>query len=588
MKLKCLASSVALGLALSGCGNGNNNDIIQAKTNLDKQGSASTTAAQTKLIKVNQVGYLPFSNKLAIVPNTTSSAFEVIDTTSEKVLFTGTLSTPKSWDLANEYVRIADFSSITTGGEYILKVPGLPDSHPINIHSGVYETVHDAALKAYYINRAGIALTQEFAGKWERPLGHADTRVFVHASAASKQRPEGYEISSPKGWYDAGDYNKYIVNSGISTYTLLNTYERFPEFYKQRDLDIPESGNDLPDLLDEIKWNLDWMLSMQDPHDGGVYHKLTTLQFSGTLMPHQANAKRYVVQKGTGAALNFAAVMASASRIYAQFDATKEVALTYKRAAISAWQWALVNNKVAYVQAKDVSTGEYGDNKFEDEFTWAAAELFLATDQSQYFDSFKQYFAQPITPAWPETAALGYISLLHNAKTKLSNEDYTAIQTRFSKLADSLVAEHNASAYKVAMTKGDFVWGSNAVALNKAMILLTQYALLGDITYQHAASNLLDYVLGKNPSDYSFVTGFGVKTPMDPHHRQSYADSVKDPVPGFVVGGPHSGQQDGCDYPSDLPAKSYVDNWCSYSSNEVTINWNAPLIFTLAALHTTQ
>ncbi|HCD52991.1 MAG TPA: cellulase, partial [Balneolaceae bacterium] len=124
--------------------------------------------------------------------------------------------------------------------------------------------------------------------------------VMVHAAAATGSRPEGTIISSPKGWYDAGDYNKYVVNSGISTYTLLFAYEQFPEFFKNQDLNIPESKNDLPDILDEALWNLEWLLTMQD-EDGGVYHKLTTANFEGMVMPHEATNQRYVVMKNTGA-----------------------------------------------------------------------------------------------------------------------------------------------------------------------------------------------------------------------------------------------------------------------------------------------
>lgn len=138
------------------------------------------------------------------------------------------------------------------------------------------------------------------------------------------------------------------------------------------------------------------------------------------------------------------------------------------------------------------------------------------------------------------------------------------------------------------MQQGDFVWGSNAVALNKAVMLLQAHTLTNDTKYKDAAVGLLDYILGKNLTDYSFVTGFGVKTPMGIHHRQSYGDSVTALVPGFVAGGPQSGQQDNCTYSSSLPAKSYIDDWCSYSTNEVTINWNAPLVYVLAGLHVAQ
>jgi endoglucanase len=138
------------------------------------------------------------------------------------------------------------------------------------------------------------------------------------------------------------------------------------------------------------------------------------------------------------------------------------------------------------------------------------------------------------------------------------------------------------------MQQPDFVWGSSAVALNQAMMLLQGYRLNGNPDYLNAAQSGLDYVLGRNATAYSFVTGFGARPALHPHHRPSLADKVEAPVPGFLVGGPQAGQQDKADcpvpYPAKLPATSYLDHGCSYASNEVAINWNAPLVYVSAAL----
>lgn len=541
----------------------------------------------SELIKINQIGYLPADTKIAVVPATSANTFAVINVVNNEVVMSGQLSAASNWEVANELVKTADFSSLVAVGEYKLQVPGFADSSTINIGTDSYFAVHDGALKVYYFARASTELTSEYAGKWNRPSGHADTNVKIHTSAASNLRPEGTVISAPKGWYDAGDYNKYVVNSGISTYTLLAAYEHFSDFYQARNINIPESNNGIPDILDEVKWNLDWMAAMQDPNDGGVYHKLTTLNFSGAVMPNSATEQRYVVQKGTGAALNFAAVMATASRIYTKFPEFKDNADSYRSAAIAAWQWAQANPDVVFSNPSDVTTGEYGDTDFNGEFTWAAAELFLLTKEDSYLQAYKLYFAQPTAPDWQNTSSLGYISMLFSGKNVLLDSDYTEAKNRFLALADRFVTQHNTSVYAVAMDNRDFVWGSNAVAMNKAMVLLQSYQITNDIKYRQAALGLIDYVLGKNPTDYSFVTGFGVKTPQDIHHRQSYADNVASPVPGFLAGGPQPGQQDKCNYSSGLPAKSYVDDWCSYASNEVTINWNAPLVYALAAIHNT-
>ncbi|WP_293751912.1 glycoside hydrolase family 9 protein [uncultured Paraglaciecola sp.] len=580
-QLRVILISIAV---FSACGDSNsqNNNPVEAKP------TSGIPAMHIEKIKLNQVGFLPSDTKIAVVPSSQATTFLLVNANDGSQVFTGQLSASQHWAPAKDEVSIADFSSVTAPGEYRIKVSGFADSNIVTINNDAFLAAHDAALKAYYFNRASSELLSKHAGIWSRPSGHADDNVLIHTSAASAQRPEGTAISAPKGWYDAGDYNKYIVNSGISVYTLLVAYEHHPEFYQNRDIGIPESTDSSPDILDEIKWNLDWMMAMQDPNDGGVYHKLTTLNFSGAVMPSQGTAQRYVVQKGTAASLNFAASLAVASRIYQAFPQFADVASEYRHAAELAWQWAQDNPNVAYVQPKDVSTGGYGDQVFLDEFSWAAAELFLLTADAQYLQQFKQLNVMPSIPGWSNSAALGYISLLNNGKTILSNDDYRQFLERYLALADNIVNLHQQSAYAVAMQNSDFVWGSNAVALNKAFVLLQAQRFTQNEKYKTAATGLLDYVLGRNPTDYSYLTGFGEKTPVDIHHRPSHADNVVAPVPGFVAGGAQSGQQDGCSYPSKLPASSYVDDWCSYSTNEVTINWNAPLVYVLAGLHTTQ
>lgn len=571
-------------LFLVGCGSGGS--ASSSATQEMEQDSNSLTnsyipaVSSSVSIKMNQVGFKPGATKIAIVPGKGGHAFKVVNSADNSEVMRGNLSEHAIWVPSQEQVSRADFSQIMTPGRYRIEVLASGLSSEFIIDENGLDELHDAAAKAYYFNRASTGLDRKLAGKWSRTPGHPDDQVKVHASAASKARPEGTVLSAPRGWYDAGDFNKYVVNSGISTYTLMIAFEHFTEFYLERNLAIPESGDAIPDILNEIKWNLDWMQAMQDPNDGGVYHKLTTLNFSGELMPHEANAQRYVVQKSTAAALNFSAVMAVASRIFKTY--IPEQAAQYEQQAIAAWQWASSYPNLPYIQPEDVSTGQYDDTKFDDEFAWAAAELFILTGQDSYLQRFNQLAVKPNIPTWADSSALGYISLMHNANQRLSKQQVNDYKQPLLDLANDIVTLHQQSAYQVAMQSEDFVWGSNAVALNKALVLLQVYRASQNEAYKEVASGLLDYVLGRNPTGYSYVTGFGKKFPMHIHHRQSEADHVMEPIPGFVAGGAHSGQQDGCDYPSNLPAKSYLDDWCSYSTNEIAINWNAALVYVLA------
>jgi endoglucanase len=354
-------------------------------------------------------------------------------------------------------------------------------------------------------------------------------------------------------------------------------------------VNIPNEAPGVPDILQEAWWNLQWMLAMQDPADGGVYHKLTTLKFENVVMPAQARDQRYVVMKGTAATLDFAAVMAAASRIYAPFE--KQYPGQSARmlaAARKAWQWARQHPDVIYKQPADVHTGGYDDAELSDEFAWASAELYVATGEDGFYDAFIARKVPASVPSWGDVGGLAWMTLAQHRDQLTAHADRERIVHEIDGLAERLAVQWQQSPWRIAMTERDFRWGSNSGALNQAMMLLQGYRVAGKREYLDAAQSQLDYVLGRNPLGLSFVTGLGLRSPMHIHHRISEADGIVEPVPGMLVGGPQPGQQDiaGCKmgYPSKLPALSYLDDACSYASNEVAINWNAPLVYASAAI----
>jgi endoglucanase len=552
--------------------------------------------AQSDAIRLNQIGFYPDGPKVAVAVGAAAGTFTVHAPGDPEPVLIRELGPAETWGPSGETVRLADFSDLDVQGEYVVSVDGLGTSHPFLVSDRVHQEVARGALKAFYFMRASVPLEPAYAGPWSRPAGHPDDRVLVHNSAATAGRPAGTVIASPGGWYDAGDYNKYVVNSGISVGTLLLLLEQYPEYAAGLDTAIPESGDAVPDLLDETLVNVRWMLTMQD-EDGGVYHKLTTANFSGEVMPHRATATRYVVTKGTAATLDFAATMAQASRVVAGYeDAFPGFADSLRVAAEAAWVWADANPDVAYEQwalsDPAVNTGTYapGGDDFADEFDWAAWELYLTTGDTAYLD------ARPIpaspglgTPWWGSVREMGYYSLLTHRDRIAADVDVDAIAEALVGQAGWFASMQAASAYNVVMGGQPWMWGwgSNSTAANQGLALVMAYQLSGDRAYLDAAIANLDYLLGRNGTGYSFLTGFGDKTPMGIHHRPSEADGVPEPVPGLLAGGPNPGQEDGCSYPvprGTLPARSYVDDWCSYASNEITINWNAPLVYLATAI----
>lgn len=555
--------------------------------------ACATSWAQSDLIRLNQVGFYPNGPKTAVVIGSSSKKFYVLDAVKKDTVFKGTLSASATWPYSGETVQKADFSSLTKAGKYILGVTGTGNSYPFEIAPKVHEAMGKAALKSYYFQRTAFELTPEFAGKYARKAGHPDTEVLVHESAKTATRPAGTKISSSKGWYDAGDYNKYIVNSGISTYTLLAAYEHYPAYFNALNVNIPESKNEIPDILDEALWNLRWMLTMQD-EDGGVYHKLTNADFDPFVMPDQATKPRYVIIKTTAASYDFAAVTAQAARVFANFNKQLPgLADSCLKASLKAYEWANKNNAIAYDQGAisknpEIKTGAYDDNNLADEARWARLELYATTGKAEYYQAAK---VTPTTmnldvPNWQSVGTLGIFSLVHT-RSKYPLADEKAIEKQLLTLADKLKDQAlKTSAYGVPMgaDASDFVWGSNAIDANEGVVLLQAYNLTKDKAYLNAAIAALDYLLGRNATGYSFVTGFGSKPTMHPHHRPSEADGIAEPIPGFLAGGPNPGVQDkdNCKdvkYPSEKPALAYLDNVCSYASNEIAINWNAPLVY---------
>jgi endoglucanase len=557
---------------------------------------ACVSAKSDVAIRLNQVGYFPNEEKVVVIEGINPAGkIQVKNLQGKTVLKPRNIRQAQSpWGDKTRYV--VDISDLKKEGDYEVCVAGA--KAPLRIARHALHDISVASLKLFYLIRSGVPIESQYAGPYARPLGHADTQVLVHPSAASESRPEGTVISSPLGWYDAGDYNKYVVNSAFSIGLMLGVYEENKAYFDRLQTNIPESKNQTADFLDEMMFNMLWLLTMQDPADGGVYHKLTTPNFEGFVMPKDCHQPRYVVAKSVTATLDFAAVMAQMARLMKGNADYPDFSAKAAEAAERAYLWALVHPDAFYRQGDmnkqfqpAVNTGEYGDGNATDERFWAATELYKLTGKTVYKqDALRLMPSDFLVPSWGNVSGLGMLSWLSAGDAAQADKVRQALQA----CCDAYVKDTDQSCFQAPYGNHahDFGWGhlsERCCGMGIALLFSDQYVAKGK--YRRYALENIDCLLGRNGLGYCYVTGFGQKSPMHPHHRSSAADGIDAPFPGMLVGGPNPGQQDkgsNLVYPSSLPDESYVDHADSYASNEIAINWNAALVGLLCWVDATE
>ncbi|MBN2196664.1 MAG: glycoside hydrolase family 9 protein [Polyangiaceae bacterium] len=567
------------------------------------------TDAPVSPLHVNQLGYFPHLSKHATLASdaTQPLAWELVDQ-SGVVVHSGK-TRPLGHDTdAGQRAHDLDFSAFSAPGHgYRLRV-GEHESPPFEIGTDLYAKLKYDALAYFYLNRSGIEIAMPYAGQaqWTRAVGHpSDTAVPCASDIGC-----AYSLDVSGGWYDAGDYGKYVVNAGLSVWLLLNQYERATHLgraaadFGDGKLRIPEAGNGAPDLLDEARWEIEWMLRMQvpdgQPNAGMAHHKMHDEEWTGLAVRpiKPAEVRRVLRPVSTAATLNLAAIGAMAARVYPSVDSA--FADRCLEAAERAWT-AATTHPVRLAAPDDLQGGgAYGDEQIDDESYWAAAELFVTTGKAVYGEFLqrspfyrrlsREAAGVPSTMSWATTDALGTISLAlvpHQA----APAEVQARRALLVQAGDEYLSMIERQPYRLPYEPGSrYPWGSNAIVLNNAIILAVAHDFSGEQKYLDGAVQGMDYLLGRNPVDQCYVSGYGFRPLRNPHHRfwskQANPEFPEAP-PGAISGGPNSDLQDpyakaglfGC-----APQTCFMDHIEAYSLNEVAINWNAALAWLAAFL----
>jgi endoglucanase len=573
--------------------------------------AAGCSLAGTPSVRVNQLGYLPRSAKIGVAESgdETPLDWQVLDAGGKVVAHGKTEVKGQDKDSGDE-VHLADFSGFTTPGQgYHLIVDG-DESYEFAIDPRVYHALEKSSLNFFYQMRSGTPIEIPWAGAWQWTHGPG------HLSDANAGciNDCGYTLNVLGGWYDAGDHGKYVVNGGIAAWTLLNLYERAKylgnaALLADGSLEIPENANGVPDVLDEARWELEFLLKMQVPpgHEksGMVHHKIHDSAWT-TLgrVPPETWKERYLHAPSTAATLNLAAVAAQGTRIFRELDPA--FAERCRLAAIRAWNAAQKFPAVYAPAYENVGGGPYDDGDVSDEFYWAAAELFITVKSPELLEFLQrsphhgtfptstghEHVKHYTSMTWQATAALGTISLAIVPGALPDPSEVAAVRQRIVEAAESYLQIISAQGYRVPIRVGDnghYPWGSSSLVANNAIVLALAHDFTHDDKYLQGAVAGADYLLGRNPLAFSYVSGFGENALQNPHHRfwaHQKNSSFPHPPPGALAGGPNSRLQDptsnrlgGCP-----PQRCYVDHVDAWSVNEVAINWNAPLAWLAAYL----
>ena len=543
------------------------------------------------LIYINQTGFLPYQKKKAML-NFNAGEFSVTDDKGQSV-YSGVPVHFGTDEISGEDIYVAVFDDVKTEGTYRITAGGI-SSDSFRIETGVYDGLLKDLMKCYYYLRCGDALDEKYAcAYYHKPC---------HMSKATVYGADVPPVDVTGGWHDAGDYGRYSTAGAVACAHLLYAVRFFPSLLDIT-YDIPKvqsSKGTMPDILTEVKIELDFLIKMQR-EDGSVWHKVTTFKHAEFIMPEEDKDELFLFHASSMATADVAAVFALASIVYADYD--PHYAQTLMNASIKSYNWLKENTEPIYFfNAPGSNTGQYSEDEDISNRFWAACALYEATGDGMYLkDASTQYKALAYYDAhaekkgyqgdvftcmgWAEVAGLGSLSLLlKNDNNTLTDE----IRHSFMSEADRLCANAGKNGFGLCMAKEDFIWGSNMELLKYLMILTTAYGMDNTkSSYWDAIVSGIDYLLGANTMNTGYVTGHGEHAYRNPHLRPTAVDNIDDPWPGLVSGGPNIGLQDARakEVPADsAPMKCYYDHWQCYSLNEITIYWNSPFVFVLGGL----
>lgn len=528
-------------------------------------------------IIVNQIGYLPNQKKRIIFKQgRIGENFKIVSVDDGSTVYSGKIIKKIYSEAAQEEICIGEFSELKIEGTYQVMNEREERSYAFSINKQIYNEAFRDMVRFFYMQRCGEEIPKRYGGKWSHPACHLQLgRIY-----GTEQK-----IDVSGGWHDAGDYGRYIVATSKAVADLLLAYEENPKAFEM-DFDVPRKEEQMPYILEEIKGQLIWMLKMQDPNSGGIYHKVTCAKFpSYNSMPEQETEELIVCPISTTATATFIAVMAMAYDTYKIKD--NELAKQCLAAANRAWKYLSNTPKSNFRNPEGIVTGEYGGKSDLEERYWAAAELFRVTGETQFGDVAKEYAMMEeldFAYGWTATGAYGDKAYL---KAKSADEKIgKIIKDRVLQRAEYLLMTAEQDGYGIYPPEKVYIWGSNMYIAMLSIFLQDAYEIKDDPIYLEQAATYIDYCFGMNPLNLCYITRHGSDYPKHLHHRPSIAQ--KENVPGMLAGGANAYLADPIakeKLQNVAPAKCYLDDEESFGTNEADIYWNSMMVYAMTKLH---
>ncbi|MBE9047782.1 glycoside hydrolase family 9 protein [Pleurocapsales cyanobacterium LEGE 10410] len=625
---------IALSLVVSSCGllNGsyqrnidedifqpNNSKRLETTSYLATDNPEGALVEASPYIKVDQFGYRPQDNKVAVIVDpqqgynaadsyVPGEAIEVRKWSDNSVVYVGT---PEKWN--NGEIQHSsgdrgywfDFSTVSEPGHYYLYDPATDKrSHPFLIDREVYYPILKAAVRMFYYNRSNSAKEAPYADpRWSDRASFMGRNQDTEARFVDDKNNKSLARDLSGGWWDAGDSNKYVTFTSSVIHQLLDAYSINPDAFTD-DFDIPESGNGIPDIIDEVRYEIDWIKKMQQA-DGGVLIKVGTIDYQNFSPKSRDPRPRYYAAACSSSTIVAAGHFARTARIYRQLEPLQAEVPELTKRAKQAWDWYHNNPKRDDCDSQEIKSGD-ADRSLEEQegdAVVAAIYLYALTGEAVYNDYVQEHYLKTkpfigdrFSAYVPHHGdALMFYSTLPNSDPEVRAAVIDKKTAEAQQDREYYGFHPEQDLYRSYLPDRAYHWGSNLVRANRGSSNydVVVYDLLPsqEQTYTEVALNTLHYFHGVNPLGMTYLSNmyqYGAEKSVNEIYHEWFTDnspwdnaltSPNGPPPGYLVGGPNKNYTGNYPRLKNQPIQKMYADWNSTSLEDKSWEISEPAIY---------